>query len=135
MIKKLLKTTLLTLTLTATLLTPTFASTNVLDDFTGWYYNKNTQVWNYYLKGEKVSNGVVSGTIKIYYLDSLGNLENGWFTKNDSTVYFQDGLLTTGWKQINGSWYYFNELGAMQTGTQNIDGKTYIFAYDGHWLG
>lgn len=48
---KTLKTTLLTLTLTAMLLTTIFASTNVLDDFTGWYYNKNTQAWNYYLKG------------------------------------------------------------------------------------
>lgn len=132
MIKNLLKTTLLTLTITTTLFSiPALADTN-----NGWNYNSNIKTWNYYVNGKLVKDGVVAYENKLYYLDSLGDLQNGWFTKAGSTVYFQDGLLTTGWMQINNNnWYYFNELGAMQTGIQTINGIEYKFADDGHWIG
>lgn len=37
----------------------------------------------------------------------------------------------TGWKQINGQWYYFNKTGIMQTGWITVSGKTYFLMPDG----
>ena len=36
-----------------------------------------------------------------------------------------NGNMLTGWQLINGSWFYFDEDGYMQTGFKEIDGKTY----------
>ena len=38
-----------------------------------------------------------------------------------------DGLDVTGWKQIDGKWYYFEAGGVMQTGWRTINGKIYYF--------
>lgn len=126
MIKKLLKTTILTGVL-LTVSIPAFADIN-----NGWNYNQTAKTWNYYVNDKLVKDGVISYENKIYYLDNQGNLENGWYAKNDATVYFQDGLLVTGWKQIDDKWYYFSDLGKMLTGEVNLDGTTYNLASDGH---
>lgn len=129
-IKNLLKATILTLTLTitTTLAFPAMATTTT----NGWIQNGSN--WNYYVNGKIVVNGVIQDKGKLYYIDNQGNLENGWFTKNGSTVYFQNGLLATGWTQIDSKWYYFNEFGEMLAGTQDINGKAYNLASDGHWI-
>ena len=36
-----------------------------------------------------------------------------------------NGKMSTGWKQIDGSWYYFNSNGHMMTGWIQLDGKYY----------
>ena len=72
------------------------------------------------------------------------DLKSGW-------NWTEDGVKTTGWKQINGKWYFFNEDGkmltgwikysqiwynlsddgTMNTGWKSIDGKWYYFNEDG----
>ena len=42
--------------------------------------------------------------------------------------------LRSDWKEIDGSWYYFDENSCMVTGTREIDGKTYEFDWDGKWV-
>ena len=39
-----------------------------------------------------------------------------------------------GWKQIDGSWYYFDNNGYMVTGTVSINNKTYNFDSKGKWV-
>ncbi|MFC2556913.1 MAG: N-acetylmuramoyl-L-alanine amidase family protein, partial [Pauljensenia sp.] len=36
-----------------------------------------------------------------------------------------------GWVNVGGSWYFLSGSGAMQTGTQTIEGTTYVFGPDG----
>ena len=75
---------------------------------------------------------------------------NGFITKGNETFYYENGVMQTGWKQIDNTWYYFatknnqsfinllygkydtlNE-GAMCKGVLGeIDGKRYCFHSDG----
>jgi hypothetical protein len=41
--------------------------------------------------------------------------------------------MQTGWKQIDGVWYYFNGSGAMQTGWIQENGKWYYLESNGVW--
>ena len=56
----------------------------------------------------------VNGKINRYHFDANGALTNGWYTdSNGATYYFNTeagsdyGVMCTGWKLINGNWYYF----------------------------
>lgn len=136
MIKKLLKTTLLTITLTTTLLTPSHASNT--DNWNGWYYSKDTQGWQYYNNGYRAHDGLVQVGEKQYYMDSLGNMRTGWIQYNDYWMYTNnDGsIVKADWKQINHKWYYFGNTGVMLTGEITLsDGKVYNLASDGHLIG
>ena len=39
-----------------------------------------------------------------------------------------------GWVRDGGSWYYLSPSGAMLTGTQVINGRTYVFDANGVWV-
>ena len=39
----------------------------------------------------------------------------------------------TGWVNLGGVWYYLGPDGAMLTGTQVINGRTYTFDESGAW--
>ncbi len=106
----------------------------VYDGYNGWNYRASTNVWEYYINSEKPINGVIQQGNKLYYFNSKGNLENGWYHKNDVSAYFKDGLMVKGWKLIDGIWYYFGDTGIMVTGTQTIDNKVYTFDSNGHLL-
>ncbi len=90
-----------------------------------------------------------------YYLSpQTGYLLEGWLIYKGNKYYLTptDYYAATGWKKIDGNWYYFDPKnasmktgwltlggntfylgtdGAMVTGTQNIDGKTYTFSASG----
>ena len=42
--------------------------------------------------------------------------------------------MATGWVKVGGSWYYLAPSGAMLTGTQVINGRTYVFDANGVWV-
>lgn len=44
------------------------------------------------------------------------------------------GVLQTGWKQIKGTWYYFDEDHRMVRGPVEIDEQTYYFNENGAWV-
>ncbi len=54
-------------------------------------------------------------------------------------VIIQSGSAATGWKQIDGSWFYFDETnGNMKTGWQEIGGVWYYLKKNGdgvNWSG
>lgn len=57
----------------------------------------------------------------------------GW-GQNDAGkwLYYENNKPMTGWKQIDGTWYYFDAAGLMQAGGwQEISGKWYYFYPDG----
>lgn len=57
----------------------------------------------------------------------------GW-TQNDAGqwLYYENGKPVTGWKQINGKWYYLDTAGIMQSGGwKQIGGKWYYLYADG----
>ena len=56
----------------------------------------------------------------------------GW-RQISGTWYFFDtyGLMRTGWISSNGNWYYADLSGAMQTGIIQIEGKIYLLAETG----
>ena len=86
---------------------------------------------------EKVSpeaeNGVWTpdGTNWKFMVD--GTAYTGWLTDTDGHRYYfnKDGIMQTGWQNVNGNWYYLNSKGAMQTGWLLKEGKYYFLNTDG----
>ena len=56
---------------------------------------------------------------------------NGWVKTEIGWMYNENGKPVTGWKLIDGKWYYFESTGVMQTGWKQISGKWYYFHTDG----
>ena len=61
---------------------------------------------------------------------------NGWRQLAWGLVYLENGVpAAPGWKQIGGSWYYFDSDGAcVISDTIEIDGSWYGFDKDGKWV-
>ena len=54
--------------------------------------------------------------------------DTGWKKDNGTWYYYDDsGAMAKGWKKIDEMWYYFNQSGEMVTGWQLIDGNWYYF--------
>ena len=47
---------------------------------------------------------------------------NGWVKIEIGWMYNENGKPVTGWKLIDGKWYYFESTGVMQTGWKQISG-------------
>ena len=82
-------------------------------------------------------NGWVGSGEKWYYYNN-GQTVKGWVNDGGTWYYCNPvtGLMETGWVIANFKTYYLNPnhggpFGAMVTGTQTIDGKTYNFAASG----
>ncbi|MCX0361548.1 cell wall-binding protein [Clostridium perfringens] len=64
---------------------------------------------------------------------AVDKIKSGWKEIEGNWYYFNsNGNMKTGWEEINGYWYYFNNDGIMQTGWQEIGGKWYYFRPDGN---
>ena len=49
--------------------------------------------------------------------------KNGWITEGSCKAYYENARKVTGWKQISGSWYYFDANGCMKTGWVQDKGR------------
>lgn len=59
-------------------------------------------------------------------------LATGWRNINGTWYYFNSyGLMQTGWVNTGGSWYYLDQSGAMQTDVIQVEGKIYLLGPDG----
>ena len=78
-----------------------------------------------------------------YHFDTEGYMQSGWFTDTDGLRYYLNpvsdgtmGMMKTGWMQIGGLWYYFNDSaagkkGALLTSATTPDG--YEVNAEGVW--
>ncbi|WP_173249661.1 PspC-related protein choline-binding protein 1 [Streptococcus sp. 1032] len=56
----------------------------------------------------------------------------GWKQENGMWYFYNtDGSMATGWVQVNGSWYYLNDNGSMETGWLQNNGSWYYLNSNG----
>ncbi|MCD8222347.1 MAG: YDG domain-containing protein, partial [Clostridiales bacterium] len=91
----------------------------------GWWYSEDN---GSYPKGEWRQLGWL-GELNWYYFDAEGWMVTGWFDWNGKRYYLHpasDGTqdhMYTGWKLIDGAWYYFDESGALLINGTTPDGS------------
>ena len=82
-------------------------------------------------------NSVVEGWSKkdghwLYQLEDGSHIVNEWKQINGTWYRFDNsGVMQTGWVKENGTWYYLNDLGAMQTGWVKDKGTWYYLNSSG----
>ncbi|MBR6484785.1 MAG: hypothetical protein IKT14_07165, partial [Clostridiales bacterium] len=66
---------------------------------------------------------------KTYYFNYQGYATTGFYTEdNQFYIFDEEGVMQTGWCQLDGRWYYLNPTtGAAYRGWQTIGGKKYYF--------
>ena len=57
--------------------------------------------------------------------------KNGWVETEKGWMYYEDGEKAIGWKDLSGTWYYFNKDGIMETGWVSVGGHWYYLNTDG----
>ena len=55
----------------------------------------------------------------------------GWANTAEGWKYFENAKAVSGWKQVDGNWYYLNDKGVMQTGWVNVNGTWYFLNKSG----
>ena len=64
-------------------------------------------------------------------------MKSGWLLKiaNGITWRSNNGVMKTGWEEIDGKWYYFDATGAMKTGWISDNSKDYCLYSSGAMIG
>lgn len=116
--------------LSATLAATMIFSLSTLSAKAQWYDVSGEKKWmdnGSYVSGWKFIDG------QYYFFNKSTNLVKGWFQDESNSWYFSDyetGIMQTGWVPANSTdWYYLNPLnGIMQSNTDiDIDGSKYFF--------
>ena len=81
--------------------------------------------------GGSGSSGSGSGSSSSHKSKSNSGSLTGWVSTSDGWMYQIDGNDTTGWQNINGTWYFMNSAGIMQTGWVLSNGKWYYMNTNG----
>ena len=119
-----------------------------------WYYTKDGEAYDGWLDGTYyISDGKMATNIEVpaenaedryCYVGADGKVQKGWrydsglhewqyADKDEKTKEYL--LAKQEWKQINGTWYYFDEYSIMVSNTiKNINEKLYEFANSGAWI-
>ena len=110
----------------------------MLSGFTIYCYNNKTKQSSLYEDLAStidtdywtVSSAAQYGTNKTIIL--YATYQSGFITKDNGTIYVDPdtGIITTGWKEIEGYWRYFGADGILYTGLKKINGKSYYLSQD-----
>ncbi|WP_026652600.1 GH25 family lysozyme [Butyrivibrio proteoclasticus] len=88
----------------------------------------------YYYHNYRKQYGWINLSGARYHADANGFIQTGWF-QDESGIYYLDpnagGLAKTGFADIDGGHYYFNENGVRCTGLLNLGGTVYYANADG----
>ena len=97
----------------------------------GWTLENNT--WVYYQNGAQVYNEwKTSKDGGYFYLDNNGNMAVNCFVDNDRYVGSDGRMVSSGWRQIDSKWYYFDQSGKLvRDKSKQISGVYYFFNDDG----
>ncbi|OCA97438.1 Ig-like domain-containing protein [Clostridium beijerinckii] len=111
-----------------------------------WYFfdNAGTMITGWYKSGS--GDWVYDGKDTVgqwFHLGRDGRMDTGWFKDSDGTWYYLCdgknygalGYMETGWKFIDGKWYFLKSNGAMATGWTYVDGSWYYLYSDGSMAG
>jgi len=81
----------------------------------------------------EASQGVWTPVGSDWYFMINGEGYKGWLTDTDRHRYYfnENGVMQTGWLELDGKRYYLNADGVLQTGDVTIDGALYHFGADG----
>lgn len=119
---------------------------------TGWQYIDHE--WYYFIPSGEMQTGWCFIAGRWFYFDANGKMKDGWVYHNGKWYYLQEhyvgeprwengswygqtilsdyGFMRTGWYQSgDGTWYYSNESGEMQTGWVQTDGVWYYLSDSG----
>ena len=101
----------------------------------GWTKENNN--WVYYNNnGTKVTNDwKQSADGGYYYLDGYGNMVTNSFIDSERYVGSDGRMVTSGWRQIDSKWYYFDSNGkTVRNKSKQINGVYYFFGDNGYML-
>ena len=88
----------------------------------------------YYYHNYRKQYGWINLSGQRYHADANGFIMTGWF-QDESGIYYLDpnqgGLALTGFADIEGAHYYFDENGVRRTGLLNLGGTVYYANADG----
>ena len=107
---------------------------------TGWLQMDGN--WYYFKKDGTMAKGNIVLDKKMNCFDYVsgiwhGYAETGFQAEWDGdAVYYilHDGSICTGWKNVQGDWYYFDGSGVMQTGWLELNGQKYYLRDDGRMV-
>ena len=103
---------------------------------TGWvsWVNTGETLWSYLENGRPARNSWQRINGSMYHFDSTGIMETGWCDDGTGIRYLNsNGSLVTGWKEIDGRWYFFEDSCGYRLADvwERIDGRMYHFDSDG----
>ncbi|SCW27688.1 Glucan-binding domain-containing protein (YG repeat) [Ruminococcaceae bacterium YRB3002] len=103
----------------------------------GWV--KISKKWYYFDKSDgHMYEGLYKIDGKWYFFNNVnhsGQMMTGWKLVNGVYYYFTSNGAKTGWQKISKKWYYFDTSTAkMTTGFRSIGGTTYYFASGGNMV-
>ncbi|WP_181562705.1 InlB B-repeat-containing protein, partial [Clostridium beijerinckii] len=111
-----------------------------------WYFfdNAGTMITGWYKSGS--GDWVYDGKDTVgqwFHLGRDGRMDTGWFKDSDGTWYYLCdgknygalGYMETGWKFIDGKWYFLKSNGAMATDWTYVEGSWYYLYSDGSMAG
>lgn len=105
---------------------------------TGWVKEENPDRFIYLINDNKAPEGLLKiDDERWFYLNSKAERMIGWVQTNEGSVYTTKTgvIIRNKWQLIDNVWYYFDNNGAMAKTPTVINGTTYNFASDGHWIG
>lgn len=70
---------------------------------------------------------LIAACLLAFAVISSQPLEDGWSEKASKKIYIVNGKPVTGWQEIGGHQYYFDEESFMVTGWKELDGQRYYF--------
>lgn len=117
-------------------MTVAFAGAMIFPAFAGWEGSAETSYQYKFDSGAYARSQIVTLDGVNYGFDQNANMVKGWMKQGDgSWCYFspETGEQMYGWQKINETWYYLNSAkgGATQTGMLALGGKRYYFDESG----
>lgn len=101
---------------------------------TGWI--SDGRYWYYADESGILVHGWFRADGRRYHAGDDGIIDSGWYTDPDTGTFYLagDGHALTGWYEIDGQIYYFDDIGKMAEGDTVLDGGEYRFADTGELL-
>ena len=114
-------------------------TTGWIKDGKGWWYRKTDGTWPH----DEWCELEFLGRKDWYYFDKNGYVVSGWFKWNESSYYLNPisngwfGRMETGWKNVDGKWYFFEPVSGRNKGHLFVNTVTpdgYKVDSNGVWI-